>query len=176
MAFGSFDSKGSGSTLSEINMVPLIDVMLVLLVIFIITAPLLSHSIRINVPQVTAEPVEQKPEVIDLAIDASGALFWNEQPIAEEDLAARFAGKAGADPQPEVRIRADADTRYGLLAQVMGAARQAGMKRLGFVTTPGQAATGSALPADAAAPAPATGQQEPAAAAPVPAHPPAEGG
>ena len=177
MAFGSFDSKGPGSTMSEINMVPLIDVMLVLLVIFIITAPLLSHSIRINVPQVTAQPVEQKPVVIDLAIDASGALFWNEQPVAEEDLAARFAGEAGADPQPEVRIRADVDTRYGLLAQVMGAARQAGMKRLGFVTTPGQAVPGAA-PQDAAA-TPASGVTAPAAATPapaVPAAPAAHGG
>ncbi len=178
MAFGSFDSKGPGTTMSEINMVPLIDVMLVLLVIFIITAPLLSHSIRINVPQVTAQPVEQKPVVIDLAIDASGALFWNEQPIAEEDLAARFAGEAGADPQPEVRIRADVDTRYGLLAQVMGAARQAGMKRLGFVTTPGQAVPGAAPPeGEGAAPAPAAGTAAPSPS-PAPAAPaaPANGG
>lgn len=166
MAFGSFDSKGPGTTMSEINMVPLIDVMLVLLVIFIITAPLLSHSIRINVPQVTAQPVEQKPVVIDLAIDPSGALFWNEQPITEEELPARFAGEAGADPQPEVRIRADVETRYGLLARIMGAARQAGMKRLGFVTTPGQAAPGAEAPeGSAAAPAPAS----PAPAAPSPA-------
>jgi biopolymer transport protein ExbD len=166
MAFGSFDSKGPGTTMSEINMVPLIDVMLVLLVIFIITAPLLSHSIRINVPQVTAQPVEQKPVVIDLAIDASGALFWNEQPIAEEDLAARFAGEAGAEPQPEIRIRADVDTRYGLLARVMGAARQAGMKRLGFVTTPGQAARGAAEPGgEGVVTAPAAGKTAPARAA-----------
>lgn len=136
MAFGSFDSKGPGTAMSEINMVPLIDVMLVLLVIFIITAPLLSHSIRINVPQVTAQPVEQQPKVIDLAIDSAGTLFWNEQPVALEDLESRLAAEAGADPQPEVRIRADVDTRYGELAQVMGAVRRAGMKRLGFVTQP----------------------------------------
>ncbi|MFA7436958.1 ExbD/TolR family protein [Castellaniella sp.] len=136
MAFGSFDSGRSSSTMSEINMVPLIDVMLVLLVIFIITAPLLSHSIRINIPQVSAQPLEQKPVVVDLAVDATGALFWNEQPIAEEDLVARFAVEARIEPQPEVRIRADTETRYGLLARIMGAARQAGMKRLGFVTTP----------------------------------------
>ncbi|HET8597297.1 MAG TPA: biopolymer transporter ExbD [Castellaniella sp.] len=147
MAFGSFDSKGPGTTMSEINMVPLIDVMLVLLVIFIITAPLLSHSIRINVPQVSAQPVEQKPEVIDLAIDPAGDLYWNEQPVAMEDLQARFAAQAGADPQPEVRIRADAETRYGELAEIMGAARRAGMKRLGFVTRPAPAqADGSAQP------------------------------
>ena len=168
MAFGSFDSKGPGTTMSEINMVPLIDVMLVLLVIFIITAPLLSHSIRINVPQVTAQPVEQKPEVIDLAIDPSGALFWNEQPIAEEDLPARFAAESSADPQPEVRIRADVDTRYGLLAEIMGAARQAGMKRLGFVTTPGKPAADTGSAADPAG-APAA-LVAPAAADAAPAH------
>ena len=167
MAFGSFDSKGPGTTMSEINMVPLIDVMLVLLVIFIITAPLLSHSIRINVPQVTAQPVEQKPVVIDLATDPSGALFWNEQPIAEEELPARFASEAAADPQPEVRIRADVETRYGVLARIMGAARQAGMKRLGFVTTPGQAAPAAAPPeSPAAAPASAG----PSAPPPAPGH------
>ena len=148
MAFGSFDSKGPGTTMSEINMVPLIDVMLVLLVIFIITAPLLSHSIRINVPQVTAQPLEQQPKVVDLAIDPSGAVFWNEQPVALEDLESRFAAEAGADPQPEVRIRADVETRYGELAQIMGAARRAGMKRLGFVTQPAPAApAGKAAPA-----------------------------
>ncbi len=77
MAFGSFEGKGSGShAVSEINMVPLIDVMLVLLVIFIITAPLLAHSIKINMPQVAAEQIEEEPKTIDLAIDASGALFW----------------------------------------------------------------------------------------------------
>ncbi len=179
MAFGSFDSKGPGTTMSEINMVPLIDVMLVLLVIFIITAPLLSHSIRINVPQVTAQPVEQKPVVIDLAIDPSGALFWNEQPITEEELPARFAGEAGADPQPEVRIRADVETRYGLLARIMGAARQAGMKRLGFVTTPGQPVKQPmVIPAPSpASPAPAAPSPAPAASAqpsaPSPAAPPA---
>ena len=172
MAFGSFDSKGPGSAMSEINMVPLIDVMLVLLVIFIITAPLLSHSIRINVPQVTAQPVEQKPEVIDLAIDPTGALFWNEQPIAEDELPARFAAESSADPQPEVRIRADVETRYGLLAQIMGAARQAGMKRLGFVTTPGQAQP--AVPGAAAAATPAaSGPAAPAQTSPAAGTPPA---
>ncbi|WP_322994570.1 biopolymer transporter ExbD [Castellaniella sp.] len=152
MAFGSFDSKSSGSTMSEINMVPLIDVMLVLLVIFIITAPLLSHSIRINVPQVTAQPVEQKPVVIDLAIDPAGQLFWNDQPVLIEALEARFAAESGADPQPEIRIRADVDTRYSALAEIMGAARRGGMKRLGFVTQPGAAA--KPAPADSSALAP----------------------
>jgi len=138
MAFGSFDSKNSGQTMSEINMVPLIDVMLVLLVIFIITAPLLSHSIKINVPQVTAEPVQQEPVVIDLAVNDMGQLFWNEQPVAFEDLTVRLKQEATQDPQPQLRIRADLDTRYEVLAQIMGSARASGMKRVGFVTRPAE--------------------------------------
>jgi len=140
MAFGSFNSQQSGSAMSEINMIPLIDVMLVLLVIFIITAPLMSHTIRVNVPQVSAQPVDQTPKVVDLAIDAGGTLYWNDQPVDLDSLESRFAQEAVLDPQPEVHLRADVDTHYGLLAEVMGAARRAGMKRLGFVTQPGAAA------------------------------------
>ncbi|MBN3265852.1 biopolymer transporter ExbD [Bordetella bronchiseptica] len=137
MAFGSFDNKGSGShTVSEINMVPLIDVMLVLLVIFIITAPLLAHSIRINIPQVSAQQIEEEPKTVDLAIDANGALFWDEKPVSIDDLPNRFKAIAGDKPQAEIRIRADQATRYETLAQVMASARRSGMTRIGFITSP----------------------------------------
>ncbi|MDH0739245.1 MULTISPECIES: biopolymer transporter ExbD [Achromobacter] len=164
MAFGSFEGKGSGShTVSEINMVPLIDVMLVLLVIFIITAPLLAHSIKINMPQVAAEQIEEEPKTVDLAIDASGALFWDEKPVNIDDLPNRFKSIAGTKPQPEIRIRADQNTRYETLAKVMAAARRSGMSRIGFITTPPSsgaatgeapagATPGSATPAPAGAP------------------------
>jgi len=159
MAFGGFDNKGSsGHTMAEINMVPLIDVMLVLLVIFIITAPLLAHSIRINMPQVSAEQVQEEPKVIDLAIDAQGQMFWDEQPVRLEDLPARFGAVSGTKPQPELRIRADVDTRYDTLARVMSAARQGGLGRIGFVTTPGAQGAppaAGATPATTPAPAPA---------------------
>lgn len=138
MAFGSFDSKGASPTMSEINMVPLIDVMLVLLVIFIITAPLLSHSIKINVPQASAVPVEQEPKAIDLAVNDMGQLFWNEQPVLIDQLAQRFSLEAAQDPQPELRIRADLNTRYEILAQVMSSAKASGLKRLGFITRPAE--------------------------------------
>jgi biopolymer transport protein ExbD len=145
MAFGGFDNKGSGGhAMSEINMVPLIDVMLVLLVIFIITAPLLAHSIRINMPQVSAEQVQEEPKTIDLALDANGQLFWNDKPVLMDELPARFAGEAGNKPQPELRIRADLNTRYETLAKVMAAARRSGMGRIGFVTTPGSTQPGAA--------------------------------
>src|SRR3546814_16514486 len=113
MAFGSFDNCIVRShTVYEINMVPLIDVMLVLLVIFIITAPLLSHSIKINIPQVTAQPVEQEQKIIDLAVDANGMLFWNEQAINIEQLTARLTAesvpdKIGRPPCSEMECEAD---------------------------------------------------------------------
>lgn len=139
MAFGSFNSKAGSPTLSEINMVPLIDVMLVLLVIFMITAPLLSHSIKINVPQASSQPVEDQPKAIDLAIDAHGQIFWNEQAIQADQLPQRLAAQAALDPQPELRIRADLDTRYQILAQIMSQAKEAGIRRMGFITRPAPA-------------------------------------
>lgn len=158
MAFGSFDNKSNGHTMAEINMVPLIDVMLVLLVIFIITAPLLSHSIKINVPQVSAQPVEQEPKVIDLAVNEHGQLFWNEQPVLLEELTPRLTQESTQDPQPQLRIRADLNTRYEILAEIMGSARASGLKRVGFVTRPSES---SAAPAENAASPQAAAQAAP---------------
>ena len=156
MAFGSFDQNNSSShTVSEINMVPLIDVMLVLLVIFIITAPLLSHSININLPQVSGQPIETEPKVIDLAVDENGQVFWNEETVSLEALQAKFEVESKQDPQPDLRIRADLNTRYEVLAEVMSSARKGGMKRIGFVTRPNPDAQGGA-----AANAPASGQAQ----------------
>jgi len=176
MAFGSFDNKSSSSAVSEINMVPLIDVMLVLLVIFIITAPLLSHSIKINVPQASSEPVQQDPKVLDFAVDSDGRLFWNEQAVTLDQLPGLMAAEAGADPQPELRIRADLDTRYEVLAQVMSMARRAGLKRIGFVTRPAPTpAAGASTPASRGAPASSAtgGISAPVPAGTAPAAPPA---
>src|SRR3546814_2689565 len=94
MAFGSFENRGGNHTMSEINMVPLIDVMLVLLVIFIITAPLLTHSIKIDLPHVSAQASQEQPRTVDLAVDARGGLFWNDQPVTMERLADKFAQEA----------------------------------------------------------------------------------
>ncbi|GGX36174.1 biopolymer transporter ExbD [Pigmentiphaga litoralis] len=137
MAFGSFNGGGNnGAPMSEINMVPLIDVMLVLLVIFIITAPLLSHAVRIDVPQATSAPSQVDPITIDLAINADGELYWNDGKIDMGMLSERFQVAAKQDPQPELQLRADKATRYEVLAQVMADASRAGMKRIGFVSTP----------------------------------------
>lgn len=156
MAFGSFDQKNnSNHMVSEINMVPLIDVMLVLLVIFIITAPLLAHSIKIDVPQVSSTPVTEDPKSIDLAIDANGGIFWNESPIPEADLREMFISQAKEVPQPEIRIRADANTRYEQLARIMAMAKGSGLKKLGFITSPASQNPADAGTAAAPAPAPA---------------------
>ncbi|NYT65960.1 biopolymer transporter ExbD [Alcaligenaceae bacterium] len=137
MAFGSFEGgKNTSHTVSEINMVPLIDVMLVLLVIFMITAPLLSHSIQIKLPQASSQPIEQESVVIDVAVDDAGVLYWNESPVSSSELTLKFAEQAVLDPQPELRIRADLNTRYEVLAQIMSSAKTAGLKRLGFITRP----------------------------------------
>lgn len=137
MSFGSFDrSRSHNITNAEINMVPLIDVMLVLLVIFLITAPLLTHSISVQLPQASAQAVESEKNYLDLAITLDGELYLNNDKVALEDLTSVLQPYALETPQPEIRIRADQETRYELLAQVMSQSKAAGLARLGFVTRP----------------------------------------
>ena len=138
MAFGGLEKKRDSAPMSDINMTPLIDVMLVLLVIFIITAPLFLHAIRLDLPKVAAEPAQRTAQTVTLSIDAAGKLYWNAQPITLDELRARFtaAGKEPESQQPELQLRAARETRYDVIAQVMGAAQQAGLSRLGFVTEP----------------------------------------
>ncbi|RTL50412.1 MAG: biopolymer transporter ExbD [Rhodocyclaceae bacterium] len=135
MAFGSFGDNGK-QPMAEINMTPLVDVMLVLLIIFIVTAPLMSQSLKVDLPQVKAQPTDAKPDVIRLALDAGGKLYWNESPVAEDALLARLTEAAGHTPPPEVHLSADKETRYQRVAEVMGAAREAGIQKLGFITLP----------------------------------------
>ncbi|MCK9511668.1 MAG: biopolymer transporter ExbD [Pigmentiphaga sp.] len=166
MAFGSLNSQGQGSqTMSEINMVPLIDVMLVLLVIFMITAPLLSHSVVVELPKVSSQPVVDKPQTIDLAVDAGGQVYWNDQPVSLEAMRHQMRQVAIQKPQPSVNLRADRETRYEILAEILGSASRTGVNGIGFVTTPtpggggapadGQAAEGVPAMEGASAPAPA---------------------
>jgi len=128
------------TALSQINVTPFVDVMLVLLVIFIITAPLLTHAIRLDLPSAQAPASAEKPETITLSVVPSGALFLNNEPVAGIDaLDARFAQAATGQPQPELHLRADRETRYQRIAEVMASAQQAGITKIGFVTEPRKA-------------------------------------
>lgn len=133
MAFGSFD-KDSQAPMAEINTTPLVDVMLVLLVVFIVTAPLLTNAVRVDLPSAAAAAHQDKPEQIRLTLDAAGQAYWNDAPVAADALSARFAAAAQANPQVELLLRADKSTRYELVAKTLAAAQQAGVTRLGFVT------------------------------------------
>lgn len=136
MAFGGFNQEGGQAPMSDINMVPLIDVMLVLLIVFMITAPLLTHSVKIDLPTAASQASNEKPETVTLAVDGTGVLFWNDQKIADADLAARLAAAAAQPVQPELHLRADRETRYQKLAEIMSAARNAGIRKMGFITVP----------------------------------------
>jgi biopolymer transport protein ExbD len=136
MAMGSFDARRQQGPMAEINVVPLVDVMLVLLVIFIITTPLLTHSVKIDLPKASSSANLTRPEHIEFGIREDGTLYWNGALVSEQELAGRFAAEAARQPQPELHIRADRHVEYEKVAQVMSAAATAGLVRIAFVTDP----------------------------------------
>jgi biopolymer transport protein ExbD len=123
--------------MADMNVVPLVDVMLVLLVIFIVTAPLLTHAVKIDLPKASSSANITKPEHIELAIRENGELFWNGEPVPLPELEPRFSAEAQRQPQPELHLRADRNARYESVAKVMALAARAGLLRIGFVSTPG---------------------------------------
>ena len=139
MAFGSFESGGTNARpLAEINMIPLIDVMLVLLVIFIITAPLLTHAVKLDLPTASSAPNLTKPDNIQLAIDADNKVYWNGEHVARPGLRDRLAIAAKLAPQPEIHLHADQTTQYRAVAEVLADAAKAGLTRIGFVSDPNE--------------------------------------
>jgi biopolymer transport protein ExbD len=136
MAFGSLESDEGGAPLAEINMVPLIDVMLVLLVIFMVTAPLLTHSVKVDLPKASSTPTISQPDHVELAIDKDGQTLWNGQAVEATLLSERLHAAALQQPQPELHIRADRTTPYEKVAQAMSEAARQGVLRIGFVTEP----------------------------------------
>ena len=136
MAFGGFRQESAPAPLAEINMIPLIDVMLVLLVIFIITAPPLTHAVKLDLPKASSEPNLTRPEHIGLAIDGAGELYWNGERIDRNGLRERLAAASREKPQPEIHLSADRGTRYQAIAEVMADSANAGMARIGFVSEP----------------------------------------
>ena len=142
MAFGGFNDNRQPAPMADINVTPMVDVMLVLLVIFIITAPLFTHAVKLDLPSAQSAPAQEKPDSISLSIDGAGAIFWNDERITQTDLDARLAMAARKNPLTEVQLRADKATRYEVIAQVMSAAQTNGMTRMGFVTDPAKPTPG----------------------------------
>lgn len=136
MAFASFDSKNASAPMAEINMVPLIDVMLVLLVIFIVTAPLLTHAVKLELPQASSQANPPVPDRVDFAIDADGALYWNGEAVERAVAAERFAEAGRSQPQPQIHLRADQAVPYHYVAQTLADAARAGLTKVGFVSEP----------------------------------------
>ena len=136
MTFASLDTADDNEPLAEINMVPLIDVMLVLLIIFMVTAPLLTHAVKVDLPKAVSAPNVTKPDNVQLAIDGAGQIFWNGNAVNPAQLALHLKTSAALQPQPELHIRAERTTPYEKVAQVMAEAARQGLVRIGFVTDP----------------------------------------
>ncbi|HEY2255099.1 MAG TPA: biopolymer transporter ExbD [Variovorax sp.] len=134
MAFGTQDEPDE--VMNEINMTPLVDVMLVLLIIFIITVPVMKHAVNVDLPRASSEPELVKPQNILFSVTADGSYYWNDQKIDDAELKSRLAVAAAKDPQPELHIRGDKAVRYERVAQAMSAAREAGVRKIGFITEP----------------------------------------
>jgi biopolymer transport protein ExbD/biopolymer transport protein TolR len=134
MAFGRLERKPGSQPMSEINMTPLIDVMLVLLVIFIITAPLMTSSLKLDLPQTGAAKPSDAPAFIALAVDAQGQLFIGDERADRDAVLRRVRAAAAADPQTEVQLRADQAVPYGRVAELIGLVQDGGLVRIGFVT------------------------------------------
>ena len=137
MAFGNLDSSGSGDdVMNEINMTPMVDIMLVLLIIFIITVPVLKHAVNVDLPQATNTPQTIKPETLTLSVDADGGYFLNQTRVSDTELAVQLQQAAAQNPPPDLHIRGDKAVRYERVARAMAAAQQAGVKKIGFITEP----------------------------------------
>ena len=134
MAFGTQDE--TDEVMNEINMTPLVDVMLVLLIIFIITVPVMKHAVNVELPRASNQPLTAKPDTVRLAIDAEGHYFWNDARIEDAQLDLMLGTAAATVPQPELHIRGDKDARYERVAQAMAGAQRVGIRKIGFLTEP----------------------------------------
>jgi len=136
MGFGRLERRAEAPPMSEINVTPLVDVMLVLLVIFILTAPLLTSAIRLELPQTEGLHSGEAPQAVTVAMDAKGQLFFNDSPVDAQALAQQFEAAARRNPETEVQLRVDESIPYGQVVSLMGSAQKAGLTRIGFVAQP----------------------------------------
>ena len=146
MSFGKLERSKGSEPMSEINVTPMVDVMLVLLVIFILTAPLMASSIKLDLPKTDAAKASEAPKSVTLVVDKAGQIFLNDQLIALDALKSSLSQTAVKNPDTEVQLRADAAVPYGRVVEVMGAAQNAGLNRIGFVADAPISALGSAPP------------------------------
>lgn len=134
MAFGSMNKNGELKTLSEINVTPFVDVMLVLLIIFMLTVPLLTQNLPVAIPVTDNGTQHAKLQSVTVMIDAQNKLYWNDAPIGEEELKKQLSLQAQKKPQPDVRLIADQRVLYGFVAQIIGDIKTAGLWQLDFIT------------------------------------------
>ena len=137
MAMGHLSPGASAAPMAEINTTPLVDVMLVLLIIFIITAPLMTHSVKVELPRASSTPTPEKPMTLQVFIDADNRVFVGSEAVDTADLETRFRDAVASDANTELHLKADRATRYERVAETMSAARRAGLGKIGFVTQPG---------------------------------------
>ena len=137
MALGSFNSQGTQMPTAEINMTPLVDVMLVLLIIFIITAPLMTHSVPVELPRAASTPTPEKPMTLQVSITGDNLIYVGNATVDRNGLEQKFREAVAQDANVEMHLKADRDTRYETVAETMSAARRAGLTKIGFVTQPG---------------------------------------
>jgi len=157
MAFGSFGGGARNSApMAEINVIPLVDIMLVLLVIFIITAPLLTHAVKIDLPKADSSTNVQQADNIQFAIDADSQRWWNGEKVDEAQTIDRLHAAGAQTPSPELHLRVDRNARYEIIATVMSEAAKAGVTKVGFVTDPSGAPLASVTPVSSSAEKPAT--------------------
>lgn len=131
-----FASDDDGHPMSAINTTPLVDIMLVLLIIFLITVPVVVHTVPLTLPREVDQPSRTLPHTVVIAVDKTGDVYWNEGRVAAGSLYTRLAERAGEEPQPEVQIRADRDTRYEFIGRVVAACQRAGIEKVAFITEP----------------------------------------
>tara|TARA_S200000501_G_scaffold343695_1_gene354842 strand:+ start:105 stop:521 length:417 start_codon:yes stop_codon:yes gene_type:complete len=136
MSFGEFKNNKYQTPMSEINVTPMVDVMLVLLVIFIITAPLFTHAIKLTLPTASSQPAPENIDTITLTINSNNEIFWNNEAINRDALKKLLEIESIKDPQPKLYLRVDEMTRYGIVAQILSSAKDSGLSKIAFVTKP----------------------------------------
>ncbi|WP_028218680.1 ExbD/TolR family protein [Paraburkholderia oxyphila] len=136
MAMSPFSSEEDDGLMNEINMTPLVDVMLVLLIVFMVTIPVIRHAVKIDLPHASSQKEDSKPAQVDVSIEADGTVLWDGAAVDEQALQAKIAAASQASPQPELHLNADRKVAYEKVAQVMSAAQRGGLTKLGFVTAP----------------------------------------